>query len=208
MNGLGMAFRRRLPLFLGLAALAAVDAGILVAYRGFYDDRVSGLVNERTSLEARAQAAREALAKVEATENELVATRDRLEAVFSGTFGTRKERLARAIEEIYAITRKSGFRPDSVGFSETEQSASESLDVTFQVSAPYPEIKRLLAAFEASGSFLVLKAVSVSLEEQAGDALNVSLTVTHHFRAEQVRIPKRIRAPRAPVTRAPRRAAP
>lgn len=209
MNGLGLAFRRRLPLFLGLAALAVLDGGVLVAYRAFYDDRVSGLLREKATLEARAEAARTALARVEARENDLVATRDRLEALFGGTFGTRKERLAKAIEEIYAITRKAGFRPESVNFSETEQSASESLDVSFQVSAPYPEIKKLLSAFETSPSFLVLRAVALASDSaSAGEALNVGLTVTHHFRAEQVRLPKKIRPARPVAPRVVRRAAP
>lgn len=200
---------RALP-FAVLALLVAANVAFLASYQLFYDARLDDLKGTARDLEGKRDAAREAAEKVKAMGARLESLQNGLEQFYRESLGTRKERLASVIEDVYAITGKAGMRPDDIAFAEAEIPGAERFQLTFAVAGPYPEIKKLLAAFESNPQFLVLEAVGLASDGGGGsgrggsaaatfasdpDALKVALTVAHYFRSETASVPKRVRAP-------------
>lgn len=180
-------FRARLPL-LGILVLAILaNAGVLLSYNAFYDSRVLALMETRDELVKRRDEARAAMEKVSSAEKRLEALRDGLTSFHDDLLGLRRERLAPLIEDVYAITKKAGVRPDTVSYGEDGQEGGiQRLGLTFSVNAPYPVVKGVLAAFEKNPQFLILDGVSVATNDEQPDLLNVNLSVIHYFRDEKM----------------------
>ena len=191
------AWKSRLPLFVVLGALLLANVVLLVSYNLFYDDRFRVLVKEEKDLTARYDESKRSLAKVEESLDRLAKTQATLEEFFSGTLGSRQERLAPLIEEIYRMTRKAKLRPKNISYAETDAGGAEEIRFVFQVEGTYGDVKGLLAEFETSPSFLVVEGVSVGLNEDQPDLLRVGVTVTHYFRPDASRPSRKARAPRA-----------
>jgi Tfp pilus assembly protein PilO len=196
-------WKSRLPLFAVLGALLAVNVVLLVSYNLFYDDRFRVLVQEEKDLSSRYDESRKALRKVEESQQRLAKVQATLEEFFSDTLGSRQERLAPLIEEIYRITRKAKLRPKNIAYSEADSSGAEEIRLAFSVEGTYADVKGLLAEFEASPSFLVVDGVSVGLNEDQPDLLRVGLSITHYFRPDAARPMRKGRAARAPAAATP-----
>lgn len=211
-------WRARVLPFTLLGLLVVANVAFLASYQLFYDARLEALREETRDLQAKRDVAREAAEKVKATGERLASLQNGLEEFYRESLGTRKERLASVIEDVYAITGKAGMRPDDIAFAESEIPGAERFQLTFAVTGRYPEIKKLLAAFESNPQFLILE--TVGLASDAGgsgaggrggsaaaafasdpDALRVGLSVAHYFRSETASVPKRVRAPRPGTTR-------
>jgi hypothetical protein len=190
-------WKSRLPAFAVLGALLAANVVLLVAYNLFYDDRFRALVKEEQDLSARHDEARQALRKVEESQQRLVKAQATLEEFFSGTLGSRQERLAPLIEEIYRMTRKARLRPKNITYSEADSGGAEEIRLAFSIDGTYAEVKGMLAEFETSPSFLVVEGVSVGLNEEQPDLLHVAVSVVHFFRPDAARPQRKGRAPRA-----------
>jgi hypothetical protein len=192
-------------LFAGLGLLLVVNAVILVVYHGFYDQRIRSLSETKTALRARRDEARAAANRAAETEKKLVALRDGLESFYTETLGARRERLAPMIEEIYEVTQKAGFLPQTIGYAEESVPGADRFSLTFQIDGRYAEIRRLLYVLETSPKFFVLERVRVAMDENAPDVLRTSLTVSHYFRSEAEHVPRapRIRAARPAVAALP-----
>jgi hypothetical protein len=177
-----------------LGALLAINGALLVSYNVFYDDRLQTLLKTRADLGARFDEARRDLQKAEESERRLADIQVRLEDFFSATLGSRRERLAPLIEEIYSMTRKAKLRPKTIDYSESDAPGAEEIRFAFALEGPYAGIKGLLAGFEASPSFLVVEGLSVNLNEDQPDVLRVSMSLVHYFRPEAARKAKKGRA--------------
>jgi len=197
---IGSAWRARLPLFAVLGLLLAGNAVLLVSYNLFYDERFRTLLQTEKELTARHEAARRSLKNVEASEQRLQATQKVLESFFSETLGSRRERLAPILEEVYKTTRKARLRPANIQYAESEIPGGSQIQLTFGVEGTYADIKSLLAAFEESESFFVVEGVAVNLNDAQPDALRVGLTVVRYFRPEANRTPRRARGSERPRT--------
>lgn len=191
-------WRSRAALFGGLGMLLLANAAVLVVYHVFYDQRFRALSETKAALTVRRDEARAAANRAAETERKLVALRDSLEGFYAETLGARKERLAPMIEEVYALTQKAGFMPQTIAFAEDPVPGAERFSLTFQIEGRYADVRRLLYVLETSPKFFVLERVRVSMNENAPDVLRVELAVSHYFRAEAGR------APRAPKVRAAR----
>ena len=197
-------WKSRAALFAALGALLLVSSTVLVVYHGFYDARLAALEETRSQLTARREAAQAAADRAAETERRLAELKTSLDAFYSGVLGTRKERLASLVEDVDAITKKSGFMPSTVTYSEDAVPGAARLTVSFRVEGRYADVKKLLYEFETSPKFLVPERVQVSLDENAPDVLRVSLSVAHYFHSEGPRVPKRpARAAAAPKPAAP-----
>lgn len=212
-------WRARALLFILLGLLVVVNVAFLASYRLFYDARLEGLRETTRDLEGKRDAARDAAEKVRASGERLASLQNGLEEFYRESLGTRKERLASVIEDVYTITGKAGMRPDDIAFAESEIPGAERFQLTFAVSGRYPEIKKLLAAFESNPQFLILETVGLASDGTGGpggsgsggsaaaafstdpDALRVGLVVAHYFRGETASVPKRVRAPRPATSR-------
>lgn len=191
------AWRSRLPLFVVLGALVVANVVLLVSYNLFYDDRFRTLVKEEKDLATRHDEARKELRKVEESQQRLAQAQATLEGFFSGTLGSRQERLAPLIEEIYRMTRRAKLRPKNIAYSEADSGGAEQIRLAFVVDGTYVEIKGLLAEFETSPSFLVVEGVTVTLNEDQPDVLHVGVSVVHYFRPDAARMPRKGRVGRA-----------
>jgi Tfp pilus assembly protein PilO len=192
------AFRDRRVLFVVLLVAIACNAAVLLSYRTFYDDRLRALVSERASLEKKRDESRRRTENAEAKERRLFETQEALTAFFSETLGKREERIAPLIEEIYATTRSAGLRPDAISYTSTDEPGTDSLTMTFSVSGPYGDVKRLLSGLERSKRFLVVEQVALSGgSETDPDVVNISITVTNYFRPGSLRPIRTVRDPRS-----------
>ena len=194
MSGAANAFRDRKVLFASLLLVLLANAGVLLSYRTFYDERLRALVSEQASLETRRDAARAKAEAAAASERSLFEKQETLTAFFSETLGKREERIASLLEEIYATTREVGLRPDSIAYSSVDEPGTDALTMRFAVSGTYGNVKRLLAGLERSRRFLVVEEVGLSAgSDEEPDAIRVSLTVTNYFRPDSLRAIRRVR---------------
>jgi hypothetical protein len=187
----GSLWRSRAALFVLLGVLLLASGAVLVVYHGFYDARLAALAQSREALTKRRDEAKAAADRAAEAERRLVALRADLDRFYGEVLGTRKERLASLIEDLNAITKKAGFQPPTVSFNEDAAPGGDRLTVGFNIEGRYPDIKRLLYAFETSPKFLFLERVQVTLDENAPDVLRVALAVSHYFHGEGPRPSRR-----------------
>lgn len=190
MSAVRSVWRARAGIFAALLVLLVVNVIVLVAYSAFYDARAAALSDTERQLSARRDEAAANVLKATETETRLVKLREDLESFYGETLGARRERLAPLIQEVYDVTKTAGMRPDSFRFDESETSGADRLALSFEVHGRYPDIKRLLAAFETSQEYLVLEGVKVSTEAADPDGLKVTLAVAHYFRSDASHVPK------------------
>ncbi len=195
------AWRSRLPLILGLSALLAAGIAVLVTYHGFWDARFRALDATRAQLVEKRDEAKAAAEKVKATELRLRNLQKDLEEFNRDVLGTRKERLAALIEDVYALTQKAGLVPSQISYALGDASGVERLALTFAVMGRYADVKRLLYAFETNPRLLVLESVGVATDDREPDVLRLNLVVAHYFRPDGS-------APRRPARGVPRASRP
>jgi hypothetical protein len=193
-------WRSRAALFTLLGMLLLASGAVLVVYRLFYDARLAALSETRIELTVRRDEARAAFDRAAETERRLAELKKGLDGFYGEILGSRKERLASLIEDVDGITREAGFMPPTVSFAEDAVPGADRLTVSFRVEGRYPDVKRLLWAFETSPGFLVPERVQVTLDENAPDILRVALSVAHYFRADGPHAPRRP-APASPAAR-------
>ncbi len=197
MSSATTAFRDRKVLFVVLLLALAGNAIALVSYRTFYDERLRALVSEKESLEKKRDDTRRRAEKAEAQERKLFETQEALTAFFSETLGSRKERIAPLLEEVYATTRAAGLRPDAISYTSMDEPGTDSLTMTFSVAGPYRDVKRLLSGLERSKKFLVVEQLGLTGgAETDPDAVRISITVTNYFRPGSLRPIRTVRDPR------------
>lgn len=184
------AWRPRLWLFALLGAALLANAAVLVSYNLLYDDRLEALRSQERALASRRDEAAAALKKAESARSRLAGLQAQLETFYGSTLGTRQERLAPLLTEIYRMTRKLGLRPAQISYAETEIPGGEQIALSFEVTGTYADVKKLLYEFETTPRFLVVERVGVSPDETQPDRLSVSLEVAHYFRSPETRIPK------------------
>jgi len=172
----------RLRVLAALLALVLANVAVLISYRGFADTRVAALEAERKELEAKRDAERQSLARLDESIKRLEALQQGLERFYTVTLGNRKDRLAPLIDEIHAITKKAGLAPDTIGYSEQQGAGGGTIHLNFRVTGTYPEIKKLLATFESSARFLVVDAITIGIDASGSDLLTIGFSLSHYFR--------------------------
>lgn len=209
MSSASTGFRDRRVLFVLLLVALAGNVAVLLSYRTFYDDRLQALLSEKATLEKRRDDTRRRAENAEAQERRLFETQEALTAFFSETLGKREERIAPLIEELYATTRAVGLRPDAIAYGSTDEPGTDSLTMTFSVTGPYADVKRLLSGLERSKRFLVVEQVGLSGgSETDPDAVALSITVTNYFRPGSLRPIRTVRDLRRTKGARPAAAAP
>ena len=178
------AWRARAPLIAGLALVLVAGVAVLVTYHGFYDARVQALEATRAELATRRDEAAVAAAKVKATEQRLKNIQKELETFNKDVLGTRKERLAALIEDVYALTQKAGLVPGQISYALSDSAGAARLALTFSVQGRYADVKKLLYSFENNPRFLLLENVAVSTDDREPDVLRLGLMVAHYFRPD------------------------
>jgi hypothetical protein len=185
----------RLKILAVLVVIVLADIGVLVSYRGFADQRVAALEEEKKDLEAKRDAAQQAVQRLDGSIKRLASLQEGLESFYYGTLGSRRDRLAPLIDEIHGITKKAGLVPDSIAYSEQAAPGGETIRLSFSVTSTYPEVKKLLATFESSARFLVVDSFTIGVDQSGSDLITVGFSLSHYFR-------EGIGRKRAPVERA------
>jgi hypothetical protein len=194
------AWRVRAPLIVALSVVLLAGIAVLVTYHGFYDARFRALEATRAELAARRDEALASTQRVKATELRLRTVQKELESFNRDVLGTRKERLAALIEDVYALTQKAGLVPGQIGYSLAETTGVDRLALSFNVQGRYADVKRLLFSFENNPRFLLLESVGVATDDREPDVLRLNLVVAHYFRPE---VPGARRVARAGIVRPP-----
>lgn len=204
MSSAANAFRDRAVLFAILLVVLAGNVAILLAYRTFYDVRLRALVSEQASLETRRNSARIELERAVESERRLFETQETLTAFFSETLGRREERIASLIEDVYRMTREAGLRPDSISYESVQEPGTDALTLSFAVSGPYRDVKRLLSEFERSKRFLVVENLALAGgSETDPDSVSVSFTLTNFFRPASLKPIRQVKEPAGPASPRP-----
>ncbi len=187
------AWRSRAPVIAALAVILLAGIAVLVAYHGFYDERFRGLESTRAELAAKRDQAAAATAAVKATELRLRNVEKDLETFNKDILGTRKERLAALIEDVYGLTQKAGLAPSQIGYTMADSQGVERLALNFTVQGRYADVKKLLFSFENNPRFLLVENVGVSTDDRDPDVLRLSLIVAHYFRPEDPAVRRAVR---------------
>ena len=180
----GSAWSARAPLIAALAVVLLADVAVLVTYHGFYDARFRALEATRAELTEKRNALSEATAKVQATETRLKTLQKDLDTFNRDVLGTRKERLAALIEDVYSLTQKAGLVPGTIAYAFDETSGVDRLALTFSIQGRYADVKKLLFSFENNPRFLLVESVAVSTDDSAPDVVRLNLVVSHSFRPD------------------------
>jgi hypothetical protein len=193
----------RAPLIAALSVVLVAGIAVLVTYQGFYDVRFRALEATRADLAAKRDEAAAAAERVKATERRLLGVQRDLESFNKDVLGTRKERLAAIIEDVYALTQKAGLIPGQIAYAADDTAGVERLALTFTVQGRYADLKRLLFSFENNPRFLLVETVAVATDDREPDSLRLNVVVAHYFRPENpsVRRGSRPATARAAVAR-------
>jgi len=178
------AWGARLPLIAALSVVLLAGIGVLVAYHGFYDARFRALETTRAELAAKRDEVAAATAKVQATAARLKTVQRDLETFNKDVLGTRKQRLAALIEDVYALTQKAGLVPGQIGYALDESPGVDRLALNFAVQGRYADVKKLLFSFENNPRFLLVESVGVATDDRDPDTLKLNVVVAHYFRPE------------------------
>ena len=178
------AWRTRAPLIAVLSVALLGGLAVLVTYRGFYDVRFQALETTRAELQTHRDEVEAAAQRVQATEVRLRDLQRELDTFNKDVLGTRKERLAALIEDVYALTQKAGLVPAQIGYGFDDASGADRLALSFAVQGRYADVKKLLFSFENNPRFLLLESVAVSTDDSQPDVLRLNLVVAHYFRTE------------------------
>jgi Tfp pilus assembly protein PilO len=197
----GSAFGARAPLIAALTVVLLGGIAVLVAYHGFYDARFRALESTRAELTERRDALAASTESVKATEVRLRNLQKDLETFNRDVLGTRKERLAAIIEDVYALTQKAGLVPGTISYTLDETAGTDRLALAFSVQGRYADVKKLLFAFENNPRFLLLENVSVATDDAVADVLRLNLVVSHHFRPDAPGTRRAVRAARPAAPR-------
>ncbi|MCC6130164.1 MAG: hypothetical protein IT186_09580 [Acidobacteria bacterium] len=193
MTNFSSPWRNRLGLLLTLVLLIVVNGAILLVYRVFYDDRLAALQRSKSELEMKRDETARALERIRIREKKLSNLSSELDLFFNETLGTRRERLAPLIEDLYKMTSQAGLKPGTISYSEASVPGAEQILMSFNVQGRYQDVKKLLYILETSPRFLVVENIGVSLNADQPDILSVAFAVTHFFRGEEARGPRRVR---------------
>ena len=183
-------WRARLPLFAVLSILLVLATAVLIGYHAFYDERFKALEKTRAELETKRDEAAEVARRVVKTEERLRALQRDLEEFNRDVLGSRKERLAAVIEDVYLLTLKAGTVPSQISYTFTDAGSATRLGLTFVVQGHYADVKKLLYSFESNPRFLLPENVALAADETQTDALRLNLSVAHYFRPEGLPAPR------------------
>lgn len=114
---------------------------------------------------------------VEALNQEISRLRD-------DVFGDLGRRLTRIMREVGLATRSAGLLPGRFSYSVAELRDAQLMrfEVQFAVVGRYEQIRRMLAALQGSGEFLIVDRISFAGEEQAvSDELRISVQISTYL---------------------------
>jgi Tfp pilus assembly protein PilO len=186
------AWRRQWWFWAVPAALLVLGVVGLLVYR-------SSFANRLERLEAVEKQARQELARLEASQAELLAFRIRFLAqqkaiseVYDTHFATEAERFTAVLREVRNLARQAGLDPSAFAYPEKDLLARDLQlrQINFGVVGTYEQLRSFVNTLELSQQFLTLEAVSLDVGSNtaAGNrglaALSIRLSISTLFKKD------------------------
>ena len=144
------------------------------------------------TLERRYERATDQLAELE-TERQVIDTflarvethRGQVRGLYSDHFQTERQRFTRVVQDIKALARQAGLRPQAFSYPRTDLGEIRLVErgISFSVTGTYDQLRRFINFLELSEHFVALK--SVALGESGGNqrepTLGINLVLTTIF---------------------------
>lgn len=170
-------WRRLLAAWLPAVVLFVVSAGFFVwqtsesgGRRTLVRNQIEDLETEIARLErlrAAAAADREAVAEING----------QFDLLYRQTFGDLDQRLTGILRAVGSATREAGLLPGTFAYTATDNRATGFIrfGIRFSIDAEYEQIRRMIAAVQASSEFLVIENLNLAGDE---DPLSRDLSIS------------------------------
>ena len=193
-------WRQRAGLLVVAALFLIANVGLLIGARSITSARRAALEEQRAALTHEVTAREAEAAKLEGERSRLARVSTVIDEFYGRRVGSRRATLAPIVEEIHAVMLRSGVSPTTIsyGTSALRNVPLSEMVISFNFNSDYARFKRLLAAFESNRRWIVVRDVSLSRAETAGE-VQVNMQLATYF-ADEDKIPP----PTAPASSARR----
>jgi hypothetical protein len=174
-------WQRLLLVWLPAVALCLISAGVLIWQTSESGGRAALVRNSVEDLEAE-------LVRLERIRSEAIRERDavaetnaKFQHLYGEVFGNLDDRLTGILRAVGAAAREAGLSPGrySYGAEDDRKLGLVRFTIQFAVEGEYAQIRRMLAALQASSEFLIVENIGFSGEEEAASRiLRIGMRVT------------------------------
>lgn len=159
-------------------ALLLVNLMLLSTYRAIYSGRVAVLEEQILEEQADLAELQRLIGTVETKVENVIETRRGIEEIYRETFATEEERLTELIREVRQLAVQAGLRPDSIAYpqEQLEDFGLFERSINFGVEGSYDSLRRFINFLELSDSFVVLRSLALTSNNQQQVRIALSLT--------------------------------
>ena len=189
------AWRRHAVLLGAAAAFFCANLGFYLWYRSTTSVRAEALKKERSALAADVAGKEREAAKLVAQRERIAGVSQAIQEFYGKRVGRSRETLAPLVNDIHNIFKSVGIFPAQISYATNplEKLSLTEMLVSFGYSTDYPTFKRLLAAFESSSRWVVVRQFSVTRDSSLPSSVQMRMVVSTYFSedAESGRPPTR-----------------
>lgn len=180
MKARSVAWRALWPAWVPAVVVLAVSLAGFVWLNGKNVGRQAQVQKDVTRLEAQAAHLGELDHKASANRVAMVTLNRDLHSVYDNVFGSLSSRLPGILKAIGAATQKAGLFPQTYSYSAKRDQKLDLVrfGIRFSVSGTYTQIRKLLAALQASPQFLIVDQIRLGGET---GAMTTQLKVSVHL---------------------------
>lgn len=189
MKGRESLWRQRAGLLATAALFLIANVGFLVGARSITSARRLALEEQRAALRRDVTAREAEAAKLEEQRSRLAKVSTVIEEFYGRRVGSRRATLAPIVDEIHTVMQRNGVSPVTITYATSvlKTLPLSQMVIGFSFSSDYARFKRLLAAFEADRSWIVVRDISLSRSSGTPGEVLVHMELATYF-AEEERI--------------------
>ncbi|MEP6471721.1 MAG: hypothetical protein ABJC28_06860 [Acidobacteriota bacterium] len=182
-------WRQRAGLLAAAALFLIANVGFLVGARSITSARREALEEQRAALRRDVTAREAEAAKLEEQRSRLAKVSTVIEEFYGRRVGSRRATLAPIVDEIHTVMQRNGVSPVTITYATSvlKTLPLSQMVIGFSFSSDYARFKRLLAAFEADRSWIVVRDISLSRSSGTPGEVLVHMELATYF-AEEERI--------------------
>ncbi len=180
----GVAWRALWPVWVPAVVFCLLNVGAYVWLSGKSVGRQAGVRNEVQRLQKRVGHLRQVEEAAARDREAVAALNSALNDVYGKVFGSLSERLPAILKALGSATRDAGLSPDTFAYDakKDEKLKLVQFGIRFAVSGRYRQIRKMLAALQASPQFFVIDRIRISGEAgTATDQLEVGVHLTTYL---------------------------
>lgn len=182
-------WRQRAGLLAAAALFLIANVGFLVGARSITSARRQALEEQRAALRRDVTAREAEAAKLEEQRSRLAKVSTVIEEFYGRRVGSRRATLAPIVDEVHTVMQRNGVSPVTITYATSvlKTLPLSQMVIGFSFSSDYARFKRLLAAFEADRSWIVVRDISLSRSSGTPGEVQVHMDLATYF-AEEERI--------------------